>query len=223
MKIKMPKFFKMSPKAIIIWAVSFIGVLVIGFGTPVTVMALIKKNYGIELNAANIVRITYMNENGNKELFNKADTRHANAMNEIVKKLNEARQSNQLMNLFRGRPVDYTIEGNTTRISYNEDFKSKYANNGLQIWFSTPMYHITQSETQRYAYELNPGDGEGGIWGIFIPLDNTENRMRQQTWFLLTTERDLVTGTYISIPNKITTWGNYKKLWNYVNELNILG
>jgi hypothetical protein len=224
MKIKMPEFVKnMSKRAIIIWVVSFVGVLVIGFGTPMAVMAMIKKNYGIELNYDNIVRIVYMNEQSGKELFNKADARHANAMREIVTRLNKARQTNQLMNFFRGRPESYSVGQNTTRINYNEDFKSKYESGGLMIWFHTPMYHVTQSTTQRYAYDLNPGDGEGGVWGIFIPLDNVEDRMQEQTWFLLTTERDIVTGTYISIPNKVSTWGNYKKLWDYVNELNVLG
>jgi len=223
--MKMPNFLKnISPKMATIYIVCFIGILVIGFGTPAGIMAAIKKNYGIELDYNNIERITYMNTTTSKELFNKSDSRHANAMREIVNKLNTARQSNQLMNLFRGRPTDYTVENNTTRTYYNEDFKSKYSDGGLMIWFTTPMYHITQSTANRYQYDLNAGRGvDGDIWAIFIPLDNNENKMQQQTWFVLTTERNIVTGTYISMPNKITTWGNYHKLWDYVNGLVVLG
>jgi len=226
--MKTPKFMQ-NPKAkmFFIWFVSFLGVTVFSLSTASIVLACIPKKYGIEFNYDNITSITYMNErqvDGNdkpvsKMLFNRDEEKHTIPMQEICKRLNKSRKSNMFMNIMRGNPDAVTLELNNTKINYNTDFKREYAQNGLEIWFATPTHFIHKSLTGSTSTLTTQGTKDEAIHGIFIPLDNTENKMQEQTLYLITAELASTQGTYINIPNKITTLANYHKVWEYVNDL----
>jgi len=224
MKFQKPTFLKnLTPKMLIIWAVSFVGAVVIIFGSIVTTLALVPKRYGIELKYDDISIIEYMNESQTKQLFAKEDEKHAQPMKEIIGRLEKGRKSNQLMNLFRGKPKQYLADSNNVSgIDFNINFTSNYAKNGLMIYFSRPQYHISAGVG---TYDVLAGRGETGnndIHAIYIPLDKTSNRVQEQTWFLVTTNMATATSVYIPIPNKLTFMANYSHLWEYINGQIIL-
>lgn len=209
---------------VIIWAVSFVCALVVIFGTTVSVLASIPKRYGLALNYDNVVMIEYMNSTNKKQLFSKDDARHAEPMREIMKRLDQSRKSNKLMDIFRGTPATHTAEYNDIHgIDYNVNFTSTYAKGGLAIWFAKPEYNVTQDEQYNYIIKRgSTGVQLQDVYGIYIPLNKTLNTMQDQTWFLVTTDTSLASTTYIGLPTKVTYLANYSRLWEYVDGLKIL-
>lgn len=214
----------MTPKMFWIWAVSFVLLLVVGFGTTFGIMAAIPKRYGVQINYDNVQTIYYMNDGHQKLLWNKSEPNHAEVMHNILDKMEKSRKTNRLAHMFRGSPKQYEVTGNTTRTNIDSTFKSTYAQNGLMIWFYDAQYYVVSNS--RYAYEIHEGNGKDvldakGVWGIFIPLDNTDNTFAVQTWYLATAKENpkVTNTTYVSINNLLTFRANYSKLWDYVGGL----
>lgn len=212
---------------VIIWAVTFTAFLVLGFGTASVVLVAIPKSYSQYINYANVYSIEYLNENHSKpkELFDKREKNHDEPMKEMLNLLSKGGKTNALTNLFRGNPST-TIENNNSDTVYVSTFRNTYSKNAIIIWFKAPQYSV-QNVTSTQFKLGNPINSTSNdvknVYAIFIPLDNTENKFQQQTWFLTTTDRNKAYSiNSLSMSNKITTHGNYHKLGNYVKDLCVL-
>jgi len=221
----MKNFLKnITPKMVIIWAISFVLLLTIGFGTTAGILASIKKTYGVAINADYVLRIEFQNESGRTEISIGASEIQDNVRENIVNMLNNGRRTNKLMDIFRGSPSSYSVQPNTTSIRYNSGFSSEYSGNALIIWFATPQFHISGSTRNN---TLGLGNGRGTVTSqeihtIMIPLNKTSNKTQEQTWYFANVAFGSVTSpNFIMIPNTLTYQANYSGLWNYINELHL--
>ncbi|MDR0462495.1 MAG: hypothetical protein LBG88_04185 [Christensenellaceae bacterium] len=219
---KKPEWMKnVTRRMVIIWAVSFLGFLVFGFGTVAIVMVAIPKNYGISINYDNVFMVEYKNEKHTKQLFLKEDSLHAEPMKDILKRLSNGGKTNALTNLFRGADSQ-VIETNNTNTIYTSTFENTYAQNAIIIRFQTPQHSLESISRTEYKLASAEANATRRIFEIMIPLDNVDNRFQSQTWYLITSDPNKSSsGSSMSISTKISTYGNYSKLWAYVNDLDV--
>jgi hypothetical protein len=219
---------------LIIWASSFLGILVIAFSTTFGILINTHKDYGAaagtkDINPSNIWSVSVMNEytavtqtfpNG-KAYMGWEEQPFINQRSQILNRLDKGGRTNLWSELVMGRMfknTDPTIDSNFV-MSYNT-FNTTYKTNAIMIEFRVPQYHIeiTRVTALKDTVKLRDGNGERPVWRIYIPLDHTGDYMQAQTWYLYTknpsTERYDFTLNY-----KVTTFGNYSKLWNYVKEI----
>jgi len=224
--IKKLKFMQnLTRRMMVIWAISFAAFIVIGFGAVSLTMMAIPKTYGASIDMNHIFTIRYMNDSTEnfkhgKPLIKREETHNA-AMKDILRLLSNGSKTNAFANVFRGNPKQ-VVENNTTNTVFTSTFESTYAKNALIIEFGKPQHSI--EPTSRTTYKImKEGQGERDIHAIMIPLDNAGNRFQAQTWYLITQNRFTTSaGTSLSIANKISTYGNYYKLWDYINDLRIM-
>jgi len=214
MKKYVPKFVKnITSKMVIIWMVSFTLLVVVGFGSTAGIMALLPKDYAKSIKLSDVAMVTYKNENHSKQLFLPEYKEHGKPMRGILNRLDDARKTNVLMDMFRGDQIESTSH-NTSTISSLSTFDSNYAKNAIIIDFKTPQYRV---EVTTRSAELVKGNGTNAVWRILIPLNNTGNSFQEQTWYLFIV--DPLTNIWTSsIQYRYTTYGNYHDLWNYVSE-----
>jgi len=218
----MKKYFawtkNITKKMVLIWAISFVGVLTIVFGSVALGLGLNRVNYGSEINYDNVFGIRYMNENQNKFIHkNSADSDlHENTMREILNLLAAGGRTNKLANLFRSTSDD-TVSVNTSDWVWSGAFENAFPTNAMVIEFATPQYRIT-SNTERTQFALEnaiAGSNVNNVHAIYIPLDRTQNKFQEQVWYFQLTP---TTGNSVELSRKLTTMGNYHKLGNYVGE-----
>jgi hypothetical protein len=101
-----------------------------------------------------------------------------------------------------------------------------FCQNALAIQFKTPQYSIVERrdpKTGIATYSVEKGfNTTCPVYQILIPLapEQTKNKFQKQTWYFF--DQNPLTNYIINtIPYKIETYGNYSKLWEYINELNI--
>ena len=221
MKPSLPNWTKkITKRMIIIWAVSFVAFLVISFGTASAILAATPKSYSNPISYANVFSIQYLNENHSKELFNKKEIQHSKPMQDILGHLQNGGKTNAFANMFRGNPHQTVGSNNTDTVSA---FRNTYSKNAIIIWFSIPQYSvqsISRTEYNLAEASASTTNASQNVHAILIPLDNTSNKFQEQVWYLVTTDRTKTSTLYMS--NKITTYGNYYKLGNYVKDLYIL-
>jgi len=203
---------------IIIWAVSFTAVLVIGFGITAIVLGSMTKTHGANVRFENIFHIEYRNMAHQMQLVpDRTDTVQPAAARRIINYLNSGGRTNRLNNLFRGSPTD-RVERNNTGTSFTSVFDTAYSNNSLIIWFNRPDQSVRNITAT--TFELVPANGNNDIHGIMIPLNRVNNRFQSQTWFLITSDpNQTAAGSSMQIANIISTYGNYSRLWRFINEL----
>ena len=212
-------------RMIVIWSVSFVAFLVIGFGTVALSLGLSPVAYSPIIDSNKVWAIQYMNEQHSKQLFNKDDIRHNKPMNDILRLLNNGGKTNQLENLFRGNP-EMIVENNTSsspNIQLTSTFSSVYSKNAIIINFSTPQYNVDgRREDTRFNLTTYPTANSDPVYRIMIPLDNASNEFQKQTWYLLTFDPTTFSaGQSLSISKRITTYGNYHELGNYIKDLHV--
>ena len=222
LKLHVPKFFKtITPKMIVTWVIVFTALLVVGFGTPAIIFAASPVSYATSINLDDVFYMEYKNENQSKQLFNKNINNHSTPMQTIVNLLDSGSKTNKLSNLFRGNPAK-TVENNTTGVNYTSTFNSTYSNNSVTIWFNQPEYSLQNISRTTYKLVDWQAAANNAIYGIMIPLNQTSNHFQSQTLYVVTSNPDKnSSGSSLGISYKISTYGNYYKLWNYINDLYI--
>lgn len=212
----------LTPKMIIIWAVCFVGLISITGGTIVTVTYLIPREHGIKINNSNVFMMEYRNslsanEIKTTELFNQTIIQHEAPRKKILRELTNGGKTNLFEDFFRGMPTQTLIEANNTDTTYTSIFSNTFAENSLVIWFAKPQYNVGKSTTK-----LNHGidqRNQNNVYGLFIPLDKTSDRFQEQIWYIATMNQYGKDNYYsIALPYKITTHGNYSKLWNFIKD-----
>jgi len=225
--MRKPKFLQnMTRKMYIIWALSAVGLIVAIFGITSITMVAIPKTYGASIDLSNVRAVRYLNDNTSgsfrrgKPLIAGVETFYDDARKEIVNLLARGGKTNTLSNLFRGNPKQ-VVENNNTETVFTSTFETNYSKNAIEIEFAKPQYSIR--EINRTTFELLPaGQGDRDIYSIMIPLDNVGNRFQTQTWYLVSQNRTQTSaGSSLSISNKFTTYGNYKKLWETVRAYDL--
>ena len=214
-------------KMVLVWAVLFVSLLVIGFGTASLVLVSQRKLYGASVGFYNIHRIYYANEthpNG-RELFREAvDAEHSESIQEILRLLHHGHRTNNLSNLFRGNPVQQVQTSTTVR--YTSTFRSQYSGRFIAIQFAQPKFGVqTISRTEFSLVDVAPTATASStlriVYGIFIPLNNSADRFQSQTWHLMTQSPMSTGAPSLHISHFLSTYGNYHRLWNFVRELSI--
>lgn len=222
-KFKKPKFLKnVTMKMVVIWVVAFVGLLVVGFGTPAVIFAASPVSFSNSLDYNNVFYIEYRNENQTKQLFNKNVDNHNIPMKTIIDMINSGGKTNKLANFFRGNPKQ-TIDNNSSNVIYTSTFNSTYSQNSITIVFKQPQYslkNITRTSYQLVDWKVTDSNA---IYEIMIPLNKTGNSFQSQSWYLVTSDPiKNSSGASLMVQNKISTYGNYHKLWDYVDALNVL-
>ena len=213
-----------TKQMVVIWAVSFVGLMVVVFGSISLGLGVSRISYGPHHMIAhnNIFYIEYMNEHHRKELIRSTgEPLHEEPINGIMNHLRDGSRTNRLSDLFRGNPDRYSVENNNTNTLYLNTFRSTYANNAIIIWLVRPQHAVATTSRTQFALTTNTEDNrDTQVHAIVIPLDRTQDRFQEQTWFLLTRDpnRHATSGALI-MANKITTHGNYHALGKYVNDL----
>ena len=206
---------------VIIWSISFAVFLVVTFGATSVIMVSIPRTYGASIDYDKVLFVKYMNANHErgKQLFDKGDELHSGPMKDILRLLSSAGKTNTLSNLFRGSPGQ-KVENNNSNTVYTTTFENTYSKNALFIEFGNTQHSV--QATSRTTFKLVAANGDREVWGIMIPLDRINNSFQSQTWYLITSNRNQSSGDSLSISNKISTYGNYNKLWKYINDLQIM-
>jgi len=228
--LKKPKFLKnITPRMMIIWAISFTAFLLVAFGTATITMVAIPKTYGASVDLDNnVFTIRYMNEHTNANpSFQRhgrpllaVDDAHYGAMQEIMRLLESGGKTNALSNLFRGNPKQ-VVENTNMQAGHTSTFENSFATNAIVIEFGRPQHSVEPISRTTFRL-MAAGEGERDIFSIMIPLDNISNRFQPQTWYLVSqNRRGMSSGSLLDISCKISTYGNYSKLWEFVNGLNV--
>ena len=219
-----------TTKMVVIWAVSFTLLLVVVFGSISLGLGLSRVTYGATIDNQKIMYIEYRND-VNMEIWGRNEkqldaeslfTQHTNPMQEILNLLERGSRTNKLSNLFRGGPSQEVVSNNLDN-RFTATFINSFSNNSVVIYFATPQYSVetTASRTQFRLTETATVNNEQ-IHAIFIPLDRTQNRFQRQTWYLLTLDpNNYPPGQSLTISNRITTYGNYHRLGNFVRDLQV--
>ena len=218
-----------TPKMIAVWAVSFVFLLAVIFGSISLGLGLKSVTYGAVIDDKAVMYIEYRNDI-NTEIYNRNDKQlhrwdeplHSAPMHEILSRLERGGKTNKLANLFRSNPKQEVLN-NTMDNRFTSTFTSNYSNNSIRIYFATPQYNIesTGSRTQ-FNLTTTASANSDQVHEILIPLDRTQNRFQEQTWYLVTYDSNKYPpGQSLTIVNKITTYGNYHKLGKYVRELDV--
>jgi hypothetical protein len=209
---------------VIIWAVSFVALLTVAFGTIITVLCLNHKQYGIKSAASNVEMVTYYNANTTNhhgQLLNVSTSpNQAKAVSTILSLLDKGGKTNKFKELFRGNPGQ-TLAKNNTSVGTVSTFETTYAKNAIKIRFNeTKVQHYIVERDGKYALSTKNEGIATPIYEILIPLDKNSNRFQEQIWYINTNSPISLYGTNLSY--KLTTYGNYHKLWEYVSGCNII-
>ena len=218
----LPDFMKnITPRMMIIWAVSFITLLIVGFGTTAIVMVSIPKTYGMSIRMSDVFYIDYRNSSHQKTLFEVGDDLHSRPMNAILNRLASGGRTNQLAHLFRSRP-EQIVGNNTANPVQVSTFMTIYSTNSVIIWFKTPRYAVVPIANSNTNFRIVAANGTNDVYGILIPLDNVSNRFQEQTWFLITNNPNRISNIgHLDISYRVTAWGNYSRLWSYIDDLHV--
>lgn len=225
------KTIKITRRMFVIWAVSFVAILVVGFGSVALGLNLSRYSFGKAVNFNNVFYIDYMNQqdvNGKKgnQLTSVLPTQK-NAMETILSSLNKSGRTNKLEQLFKttDEHVTYTSSGDYTQTSKFTASNSQY----FIIRFNKPQFSIADTDT-RNRYEMVDANDENAnssrlVYEILIPLDRTENKFQKQFWYLVTQDYSKLVGggttTSRTISHKFVTYGNYYELGNEIRELRV--
>ncbi|MCL2228396.1 MAG: hypothetical protein FWC00_01040 [Firmicutes bacterium] len=218
-----------TPRMAIIWAVSFVVFLIVGFGTASIVMVAIPRNFGHEILKEDVFMITYRNANANSpgEMISANDSTHLHyaPMAEVLNLLHRGSRTNVLADVFRGRPRGST-GWNNGFVQCGTSFESSFAQNSIVIEFARPVFRISPVPDSRTEFEfLHNDEGERlvsdmDVFRIYIPL--REGGFGAQRWYLATTNPNAVGGgTSFSLRHVVTVYGNYTRLWDFVRALDI--
>ena len=232
-KVKTPLTKRERIKMAVTWAVSFVLLLAVGFGTTAGILASIPKRFALSIDKSKVIAVTYLNENshasGNQKiqgegrlLMPASDQTQAGVVTDIITALNKSMKTNRLAHMFRGSPDD-AVETNVSgsKAPYRESFLSNYNANGIIIDFLDAQFHVVKHESPTVTYEIVAGASEvNPIYSIWIPLDKHENKFQEQTWYFY--DKPKMNQSGATLPFRMKTYGNYYALWEkYVSTYDL--
>jgi hypothetical protein len=226
---------------VIIWAISMAVFLIVATGVACFTMAMIPRRYAIELNhtytnrmnAVSPELMAFYNKNNKWLSNNDFDPQHIAAMAELMDLLARGNRTNTLVDLFRG--ADETIDQNVSEFNtYGSFANNPRSATRLEIYFeNTPqwaMRRTTEGSISVHSFipisELRAGNPDDkAIHLIVIPLSDVRNRLMEQTWIIFTNNPitfDLGEKNQMNACFRLTTRGNYNKLKQELETLNVL-
>jgi len=234
-KLKKPEFMNnITRKMVVTWAVLFVGLLVLGFGMASIVLGVQHKVYGAPINFGNIQMIEFKNQyhpSGDwiAPRHNQANHLHTIISRDIMTYLNRGRRTTRLSNLFRGNPEQQVLN-NATGADNTFSFDSNYSGRALIIRFNQPQHGVWDIGGNRREFELVdlpvaadsniPVHHVRNVYEIRIPMNRTTNSFQSQTWYLVTQNpMEVTAGSSLHISHIISTYGNYHRLWRFINDL----
>jgi len=223
--IKMPAFLKKFSRRTLIVTSAVLAAVVLFLTISSIVLSSIPRHFGEKINFDNVFHINYSNSTEfgrDKALYNSSDrVQDQTIMREILKRLERGGKTNSLTKMFvKGKQE--IIENKDSNISHTSSFASTYPNNAITIWFLNPQYSEPKKADlplAHFAPETH-ANYANNVYGILIPLDHVNNRFQAQTWYIVVAENFTSGNSGLArIGYKMSTFGNYSKLWNYVNEI----